>query len=400
MSVDYCLLSLRERLAMKWKVPLAWRQVSREKNRLLIAMAGIAFADILMFMQMGFQSALYNSNTRLHRNFQADLVLMSPQARSIINMSTFPRRRLYQAMSLKGVESADALYVDFVNWKSPQTHIRSALLILGFNPEKSVFKLPEVNQNLDKIKLNDTLLFDRETRGNYTDTIAQIEKGKTVYTEIENRKIEISGLFRVGASFAADGYLITSDQNFLRLFPKKRTASEVSVGLITLQPGSNQKQIAAALQASLPNDVKVLTMKEFVEFEKNYWANSTAIGFIFGLGTTLGFIVGTVIVYQILYSDVTDHLPEYATLKAMGYRDVYLLGVVFQEALILAILGYIPGCAISVGLYSLTRNATNLPLFMPVSRAVLVLLLTILMCSISGAIAMRTIEAADPAEIF
>ncbi|MFQ4141584.1 ABC transporter permease DevC [Chlorogloeopsis sp. ULAP02] len=385
---------------MKRRIPLAWLQLSREKNRLLVAMAGITFADILIFIQLGFQSALYDSNTRLQRSLQGDLVLISPNTRSMINMSSFPRRRLYQTMNFKGIKSADALYLDFAKWKNPRTHQFNTILTIGFNPEKSVFKLPEISQNLDKIRFSDTMLLDRGTRGVSQEIVTAITKNKTVFIEIEKRKIAINGLFKIGFSFAAEGHLITSDHNFLRLFATRRTVSEVNVGLITLQPGYEPKLMAVALQNNLPNDIKVLTMQEFIEFEKNYWAKNTAIGFIFSLGTFLGFIVGTVIVYQILYSDVTEHLPEYATLKAMGFRDIYLLGVVFQEALILAILGYVPGCAISFYLYTLTRNATNLPLFMPISRAVVVFVLTVLMCSISGAIAMNKIRSADPAEIF
>ncbi len=385
---------------MNRKIPLAWLQVSREKNRLLIAIAGIAFADILMFLQLGFRSALYDSNTRMHRSLRADLVLVSPQARNIVNMSSFLRSRLYQAMSFEGVESADALYTEETGkWRVPQTRRNSPILVLGFNPEKSVFTLPGVNQNLDKIKLPNSFLFDRGSRGEYSSTIAEIEQGKTVVTEIEGRRIEVSGLFNVGASFAADGNLITSDTNFLRLFPKHK-AGEISAGLITLKPGIDPQKMAAILKASLPNDVKVLTKSEFVEFEKNYWANNTPIGFIFSLGTGIGFIVGVVIVYQIIYSDVSEHLAEYATLKAMGYKDIYLFGIVFQEAIILAIIGYLPACAISVVLYVLTRTATNLPLFMTVNRALFVLALTILMCLISAMIAMRKLRAADPADIF
>jgi len=384
---------------MKRKTPLAWLQVSRERTRLLIAMAGIAFADMLMFLQMGFQDALYDSNTRMHRSMRADLVLVSPQAQNIVNLSTFPRSRLYQAMNFAGVKSAVPLYAETANWKVPQTRLNSAVLVLAFNPDASVFSLPGVEQNLDRIKLPDTFLFDSGSRGEYDQTLAQLKQNQSVFTEFSDRKIEIDGLFNVGASFAADGNLITSDLNFFRIFPK-RTAAEVSVGLVILKPGNDPQQVAAVLKAGLPNDVKVLTQEEFVETEKTYWANNTPIGFIFSLGTAIGFIVGVVIVYQILYSDVSDHLAEYATLKAMGYQDIYLLGVVFQEAIILAILGFIPGYMISVGLYSLTRSATNLPLFMTLARAILVFFLTIVMCLASGGIAMRKLRAADPADIF
>ncbi|PIG92260.1 ABC transporter permease DevC [Gloeocapsopsis sp. IPPAS B-1203] len=384
---------------MKRKTPLAWLQVSRERTRLLIAMAGIAFADMLMFLQMGFQDALYDSNTRMHRSMRADLVLVSPQAQNIVNLSTFPRSRLYQTMNFAGVESAVPLYAETANWKVPQTRLNSAVLVLAFNPDASAFSLPGVEQNLDRIKLPDTFLFDSGSRGEYDQTLAQLKQNQSVFTEFSDRKIEIDGLFNVGASFAADGNLITSDLNFFRIFPK-RTAAEVSVGLVILKPGNDPQQVAAVLKAGLPNDVKVLTQEEFVETEKTYWANNTPIGFIFSLGTAIGFIVGVVIVYQILYSDVSDHLAEYATLKAMGYQDIYLLGVVFQEAIILAILGFIPGYMISVGLYSLTRSATNLPLFMTLARAISVFFLTIVMCLASGGIAMRKLRAADPADIF
>ncbi|MUL35057.1 ABC transporter permease DevC [Gloeocapsopsis dulcis] len=384
---------------MKRKTPLAWLQVSRERTRLLIAMAGIAFADMLMFLQLGFQDALYDSNTRMHRSMRADLVLVSPQAQNIVNLSTFPRSRLYQTMNFAGVESAVPLYTGTANWKVPQTRLKSAVLVLAFNPDRAVFSLPGVEQNLDKIKLPDTFLFDSGSRGEYDQTIAQLKQHQSVSTEFRDRKIEIDGLFNVGASFAADGNLITSDLNFLRIFPE-RTAAEVSVGLVALQPGSDPQQVAAVLKAGLPNDVKVLTHEEFVETEKTYWANNTPIGFIFSLGTAIGFVVGVVIVYQILYSDVSDHLAEYATLKAIGYKDSYLLGIVFQEAVILAILGFIPSYMISVGLYSLTRGATNLPLFMTLVRATSVFCLTIVMCLTSGLIAMRKLRAADPADIF
>ena len=120
-------------------IPLAWLQLKREKSRLMVAMAGIAFADMLMFIQLGFQTALYDSNTQLHQTINADLVLISPQGRNIVSLDTFPRRRLYQALSFEGVTSAEPLYTDFVDWKNPQTNLKTSILLLGFNPKKQLF---------------------------------------------------------------------------------------------------------------------------------------------------------------------------------------------------------------------------------------------------------------------
>ncbi|MDZ8082567.1 MAG: ABC transporter permease DevC [Nostoc sp. DcaGUA01] len=384
---------------LRRRTPLGWLQLSHEKGRFLVALSGIAFADVLMFMQLGFQNALFDSNTRLHGSMQGDIMLVSPQARNLANMSTFPRRRLYQAMDITGVKSAEAMYISFIDWKNPQTRQDTAVLVIGFNPDRQMLDLPEVNRNLQAIKLPDTVLFDSASRGDYTEAIAQIEQGKPVTTEIERRTITISGLFKVGASFIADGSLITSDQNFLRLFPRQQ-ASSVSLGLIQLQPGYEPEQVAKNLKSYLGDDVKVLTKEEFIAFEKDYWQQNTPIGFIFSLGAMMGFLVGVIIVYQVLSTDVNAHVKEYATFKAMGYRNFYLLGVVFEEAVILAVLGFIPGAIVPLGLYHLTRNATNLPVYMTLARALTVLVLTMIMCIISGAIATRKLQSADPADMF
>ena len=383
------------------KIPLAWLQLSRVRSRLLVAIAGIAFADILMFMQLGFQNALYDSSVRLHTNLSGDIFLVSPQSTALIAMKSFPQRRLYQSLAFEGIDSGSSLYVDFGLWKNPKTKKTRGILVIGFNPKNSLIALPEVQQNLDKIQISDVVLLDQASKEQFgtKDIVADFNQGKTVETEVASRRIKVQGLFSLGASFGADGNIITSDLNFLRLFPR-RDKGLIDVGVLKVKPGTKIDQLVLKMRQTLPEDVKVMSHKEFIAFEKNYWETGTAIGFIFTLSTAMGFIVGTVIVYQILYTDVADHLPEYATLKAMGYTTTYLLGVVFQEALILAILGFFPGLVCSVGLYNLTRNATSLPMLMTFDRATLVLILTILMCFISGAIAVRKLQAADPADIF
>ncbi|MEQ9550285.1 MAG: ABC transporter permease DevC [Coleofasciculus sp. G3-WIS-01] len=381
------------------KIPLAWLQLSREKIRLMVAIAGISFADILMFMQLGFRDALFESNVTLHNNLKGDIFLISPQSTSTIAMKSFPQRRLYQALGFEGVQSISPLYMDFGLWKNPQTRATRGIMVLGFNPANPVLDLPDVNQNLHKIKIENGVLFDDTSRPEYGSIAQLFHQKQEVTTEVEERRIRVVGLFSLGASFAADGNIVTSDLNFLRIFPR-RNKGLIDIGIVQLQPGANIQNILTDMRQEFPDDVTILSKQEFIDFEKKYWQTSTAIGFIFSLGIVMGFVVGTVIVYQILYTDVSDHLPEYATLKAMGYTDRYLLIVVFQEALILAILGYIPGMVIASGLYSLTKAATRLPMMMTLTKTITILILTIIMCCVSGAIAVRKLKAADPADIF
>ncbi len=382
------------------KIPLAWLQLTREKPRLLIALSGIAFADILMFMQLGFREALFNSNVRMHDSLQADIVLINPQSDALLSMEPFSQRRLYQALGLQAVKSVHPIYLDFTSWKNPQTRKLRNIQVIGINPEDQLFALSGVKEKLDQVKLPDVVLFDRGSRPEFGTIATDFNSGKVVTTEVAGRRIKVGGIFELGASFGADGNIITSDQNFFRIFADKRKRGLIDIGLIKLKPGADAKIVKEQLISYLDKDVKILTKQEYIDFEKAYWSSSTPIGFIFTLGTIIGFIVGTVIVYQILYSEVSDHLPEYATLKAMGYTQKYLLFVVFQEALILAILGYIPGFGFAMFQYAMAKNATLLPIAMTARRAITVIILTILMCCISGAIAVRKLQSADPADIF
>lgn len=381
------------------RTPLGLKQLKHDPLRLLTAIAGIMFADILIFMQLGFQDALFRSNTQYPRAINADLVITSTQAVSFNQLRTFTRRRLYQALDVPGVAYADPLYNGSIEWRNPQTNEKKSLRVIGVNPERPAFNLPEVNAQLDKIRLPNHVLFDQAARGDYDEVIAQVEQGIPVTTELDSRTVTIAGLFEVGASFADDGALITSDQNMLRFF-RRSDAGAVNLGLIQLEPDADPVAVKQDLEAHLPGDVQVMTFDEYIDFELLEIQTNSSIGFVFGLGTAMGFIVGVVIVYQVLSTDVSSHLAEYATFRAMGYRSSYLLGVVFEEALILSVLGFIPSLFLSMGAYNLTATATALPLSMPVDRAAFVFTLTLGMCAASGAIATRKLQAADPADIF
>lgn len=386
---------------MKSKIPLAWLQLKKEKLILLVSMAGIAFADILMFMQLGFKDALYDSNTKIHSSLQGDLFLISTQSETLTYMESFSQRRLDQSLAAPGVKSVSPLYIGVIRWKNPENRQRSTILALGVNPSNSPFDLPDIQQNIEKTKLPDVVLFDRASNPKFgtVQIVKEFEQGHPVVTEVGGKRMEVGGLFTVGASFAADGNFITSDTNFLRLL-RQQDSRNIEVGIITVKPNINPKQVQKYLLNYLPGDVRVLTKQEFIDFEKEYWSRSTPIGYLFSLGAIMGFVVGAVIVYQILYTNVSNHLSEYATLKAMGYTNFYLLQVVLQESLILAILGYFPGFFISSGLYILAKDATMLPIIMKLSRATFLLLLTFLMCFTAGSFAILKLRNADPADIF
>jgi putative ABC transport system permease protein len=378
---------------------LSWLQLRKERARLLVAIAGISFADVLMFLQMGFRGALFSSAVEFHHSLNGEIVMLSSRSRSLIALDRFTERRLYQAAGVTGVASVSPIYLNSLQWRNPENKEIWEIYAIGINPEHQVLNIPGVAANRARLREPDTVLFNLGSRREFGAIARRFQAGETIITEIDQRQIQVRGLFKLSPTFGINAYLVTSDVNFLRM-ATFRQGGLIDVGVIKLKPGADVQAVLAEMRSRLPNDVKVMTRDDYAKAEVAFWNASTPVGYTFDLGVVIAFIVGAVIVYQILYSDVTDHLPEYATLKAMGFRDRYLLIVVFQEALILAVLGFVPGTAIALGIYRITNLATMLPMAMDIGRIVFVLILTAIMSSLSAAIAVRKLQTADPADIF
>ena len=379
--------------------PLGWAQLSHQKVRLLVAIAGIAFADILIFMQLGFHTSLFGGVTRINENLNGDLYIVSSRTKFMDDGQTFDRRHLYQADAVAGVASASPFYYSHAGWVNPWNKKVTNVAILAFDPAHPVLNLPDVNQQLEQIKLPDKVLVDRQARPDLGAIAEAVDNGQPVTTEISGRRVSVGGMFDFGSTLFVEGFLITSDWNYLRLYGAN-SIEQVKVGVLEAEPNADIETVKQRVIASLPDVVTVMTHQEFITTEKEFWDQNHPAGTIFNFGVVMGFIVGIVIVYQVLFADVNDHLAEYATLKAMGYPDKSLLMVVFQEAIILAVLGFIPGFGVSIGMYGLLEALTKMPLAMQSAVALRVFFLTLIMCSASGAIAIRKLQSADPAEVF
>jgi len=378
---------------------IAWLQLMHHPWRLAAAVSGIGFSAVLILMQTGLEAALFNGVTRLYANLGADLVMISPQYQSQVTPEPFARRALSRAPGIPGVRSADPMYVNQVQWKNPETRRERAIFLIGVPPDPDAIRLPGAAEAIPLLQSSRGLAFDEWSRPEYGAIAEALRAQRPVVTEVAGRQSSVVALFRLGASFAVDGTVLAGYDTFFRLSPGRR-ADQVDVGLITLEPGVNAAAVRSQLQAIVGGDVEVLTRQDLVDKESTYWADSLPIGFVLGMNAALGLVVGIVIVYQILYTDVTDNLPEYATLKALGFPDASLLAIVLCQGVILSALGYLPGLLISIWLYSVTQSLTFLELDMTAARAAVVYAVVLAMCLLAAAMAMRKVKTADPAEIF
>ncbi len=382
------------------RVPLAWYNLVSDRRRLLIAATGIGFAVLLMCAQVGFYFALLDSTVELLERCNADIFIKSTNRYSLVNREGFSIRRLRQAAACEGVTVTYPLYLEstLAVWRNVDDGLPRWIRVVGFDPKQPVLLLPEVTESRQRLLSPYTAMSDRKSKTIY----GPIDEG--TISDLSGQRVKIVGQFSLATDFMNDGNLIMSDRNFQRYFPMRggggSTLNDVDLGLVKIALGQDPTQVSQQLQAILPRDVQVLTKAAMIREERQFWQRSTPVGVVFGMGTVMGFIVGVIICYQVLFSQLADFMPEFATLKAMGYPFRYFLGVVIQQALLLAMLGFVPGLIASALLYQGIGAWTGLLMRLTLGRSLVVLLLTVSMCVASGLLAIRKVRSADPAELF
>ena len=224
-------------------VPVAWLQLTRERPRLLAAVAGVTFAVVLVFMQLGFRDALFASSVRLHSMLVGDLFLLHPQTSYLVSMKPFSRRRLYQTLGVDGVESVSPVYAGLTLWKNPATATSRNIFLIGVDPTATTLDIDSVNRQRDRIRRTDIVLFDEASRPEYGPVVETLRAGHAMATDVGARHVTVEGLFQLGTSFGVDGTLVTSDSNFLRLLPIRQKGL-IDIGVIRLRAGADATRCA------------------------------------------------------------------------------------------------------------------------------------------------------------
>ena len=381
------------------RTPVAWLQLSHRPLRLLAAIAGVSFANVLVFFQLGLSGSLYDSQKRPIDQISGQLVLIPKRYTNLGEPLNFSRAQLVRVRGVQGVADVTPLYIGKADWLNRDTRQSKQALVFGVTPENPALKLPILHQNKALLKQPNTLFFDSASKKAAGSVVQTLATGNSYLTELRGQQAKVVGIFKLGLTFAADINLIMSAANFQTYFPEKSN-DDIQLGVIQLSAGSNEAQVQATISRFLDPSLQVLTIKQLKEREMSHWQRNTSFGLIFNLGVLVGLAVGAIIVYQILYSDVGDHLSEYATMKAIGYGDNFVVGIILQESLLLATVAFLPSVLLSMLLYQVLVRATGLLVAMTLGRALFVFCLTLVLCSASGWLATGKLRRLDPAEVF
>ncbi len=390
------LSGLRSALAReRERTPLAWRNLTHRKAALVVSATAVGFAVLIMFTQIGFLNGLYDSQTNLLRRLRADLVIASSAQHMLVIREELPRERLAQARGVAGVAGVAALQVEEARsfLRLPDSGVERAIRVIACDPREPVFEHAGLEAALERLRLTGDVAFDRRSRGYF----GSLREG--VSTELGGRQVRVAATFGLGADYYYDGNLLASEETFFSLFPHKRR-ERARLGLVRLDPAADALAVRDALRARLGPGVSVETKRDVIAREEAAWRRSTPAGYMFGLGVVIGYVIGVVFCYQILYTDIADKLPQLATLRALGFEDRALAGLVIRQALLLGLLGFAPALLASIAVYETLSGITGIVMELTFPRALLVLALTIAMCALSGLLAARKALLADPAELF
>lgn len=390
--------------------PLAWKNLTTSYRKCGLAATGVGFAVVLMFMQIGFRNALIESNLQLFSLFDTKFANLTMVSKARYNLSTeqrFPRQLLEQAASVAAVEAVCSVSVERSTAKvMVEGHIPRPIRAIGVQLDNpAFFREQNLFTKLQEADRQHAALVDTRSKSSYgfaehTDELRQQR------IELNQRELAVVEQFSLGTDFANDGTILMSENLQSGYFPWRSESSNpadvVDIGLLHANVKSLRElnRVATAIQQLAPSAIEVKPTRYFQERERSFWANKTPIGKVFLIGTIMGLVVGAIICYQIQFTDISRHMPEFATLKAMGYGAAYFWSLILCQSFYLAGLGFLPGILVSLGLYRLLAESSGLSMTMDGWTIVYVWLLTLSMCMTSGLLAIRKLFSTDPASLF
>jgi putative ABC transport system permease protein len=378
---------------------LAWRQLVSKRKSLLATISGNVVAFILIFMQLAFEQGIYAAGTSLHHILQADAVMINPASINIGRMRPLNRATYGSLLAHPSISEAAMISTTVASWRSPLDGLQRPALMLGIPIDRDVIA-PQwaADWNTSQLEIPGTVLFDQEARPELGgEVIPKILSGKSGFEfQINDHVVQPKQIYPFRFPICTEGTIITSLEtfNYIMASPSEATTAL----LISLKDRSmhSMRRTVARMNRDLPPDAQIFTKKQWIKRETKFWAENTPVGILFRFGVFIGACVSSVFIYQILLSDITAHLSEYATLRAIGYGRWYLRRVVFFQGLFLTVISCPLAMIVSSVLIRLWTNFTKIPLTLTAANILGVIGLGLAVASLSALLATKELACADP----
>ncbi len=371
-------------------VPLARRNLLHDRTRFLVTVAGIAFAMVLVIVQLGLFLGFTETTSGVIAHSSADLWVMARGVQYFEVGFPVAERKLYQILSDSGVASAGKCIVQFAMWKRPDG-ARKNIEVIGFDPRVGLGGPWNVSQgSVDDLNQENTVLIDEF----YREELGVGQIGDTA--EINGVRARVAGFTRGIRSFTTTPFVFTSFKNALN-YTRSRADQTVFI-LVRAAAGADVQSLRRRVAARVP-DLDVYSRQEFARRTRNYWLFTTGAGIALLVAAMLGLVVGAVVVAQTIYAITIDHQRDYGTLKAIGASNRFVCGVILKQAALSAVSGYAVGMAIALAIVALSRS-WGAVVRVPWELALAMFVLALLMCCSASVISIHKVLRMEPAAVF
>ncbi|GAB1544180.1 hypothetical protein NUACC21_68560 [Scytonema sp. NUACC21] len=384
---------------------IARKNLLEDIPRFLVAQAGIMFAVSLVTIQTGLQYGFARSSSQLVTQSRADIWIASRNVQHVGLTMPISYEQVTKARKVAGVERAEGAIVRGALWHEEESDKISAVTLVGGVPGGLLFPTSNIiNGSFNDLKEPYRFIIDKTSLKSLNlKHLGEVGKINKVPAKLvgftEGTQSIIFGSLMFTSLESANTYLNYNTSDTGSSAKSFVSTDPISFILIRAKPGQNIAQLQRKLEETIP-DIRAYTREEMAEITQSYWQQRSGIGFVLGIGAVVGIVVGAVVVSQILYASVTDHIKEFGTLKAMGASNWYIYSVIIEQGLWMAIIGYIPGMAVCLGVAAWTATSQGIVILITPLSAAVVFGITALMCVSSAVFAIQKVTHVDPAVVF
>jgi putative ABC transport system permease protein len=377
---------------MREMVQLGLRLLIHDKRRLFAMSVSIAVGVVIMFLELGLLQGILDSQSLVARLVRGDLMVMNQSRKDLHHWDAINRFELAQIEAAPGVAKVIPVYEDHVGFTDPDDNRIRRMIVFAFPPEADSLPLAigDPKQVSDALVLSSGFLFDARSRPIF----GKIRPGMNI--DIDKYPLSVQGLVHMGPDIINDGAIFMSEGEWLT----RRPWANPIMAVVRVTPGASVETVRKAIIDQTPGDVIALTPAEAVRREVASTLKTAPIGILFGVGVIAGMVIGAINGYQVLYTEVSDHLNQLATLKAIGFADKFLHGAIMVQALTLSGTGFLVGVLAALGLDAYVALLTRLPVHIDLRTAAFVGAANLVTCVLAGRLAVRRVDAADPASLY
>ena len=375
---------------------IAWQMLTGDRAKYLGLIFAIAFSTFLMSHQTSIFAGLMNrTRSQIIDVRDASIWVMDPKTQYLDEVKALPDQDLYRVRGVSGVEWAVPLFKGNARARVHTDGKFRAVILMGVDDASLVGAPRDMSLgNFEALGQPDSIILDR-VGFKFFFPGEPLQLGKQL--EMNDHILRVVGICNSSAPFVNLPVAYARYSIATGLVGRERNL----MSFVVAKAARGFTDSAAAAQIARATGLRALTSQEFGWETIWYYIRNTGIPINFGITVAIALIVGTVVAGQTFYLFVLENLKQFGALKAIGVTNWRITGMILLQAIVVGVIGYCIGIAMTAAFFEATKNNLDLRGFylMPEIMAG-VAVAVILIVFLASAISVRRVAVLEPAVVF